>query len=149
MKKLLKFKSRNSKIQFLQSFVLGGLATVFELGVIWFLKEILGIHPVYSAALGYSTYIVINYIGSTKLIFHHRYFKNRFIELGIFVLIGLIGMMLYAQFMKFFWEYVGLHYLIACVCASPLVYIWNFFSRKYILFSDSAFKFFKKFERFE
>ncbi len=143
-------KIDSGKVQFIKSAILGAIATLVELSVIVFLKEIFGLYPIYAAALGNIVYIIINYYGSIKFVFHHRVFENKYLEMTIFVILGLIGLLLYTASMGFFFKLMNeQNYLLACIYASMVVYFWNFFSRKYILFDKTSIKFFQKFEKAE
>ncbi len=137
-------KAFDSKQQFILSIIVGTIATIFELSIIVFFTEVVGLYPVYSAPIGNFAYIIINYFGSVRFVFHHRTFDNKTIEFIIFFVLGLIGVVIYTFLMKYFYHLMDdKHYLLACIFAGFGVYIWNFFSRKYILFDKSSFKFFR------
>jgi len=144
-KKLLSERSKNHKIEFIQSSAIGIAATCVEVLMIFIFTEYLKIKPVHSAALSYVVYSTIVYIISVKFIFHHRIYKNIFVEYLIFFVVGIIGMFLYTFFITIFINQLHLHYLLASIISGPLVYVWNFFSRKYILFSNDFIKFFKNY----
>ncbi|MEA1971789.1 MAG: GtrA family protein [Candidatus Cloacimonadota bacterium] len=143
-RKILIEKSRNHKIEFIQSTLLGTFATGIEVALIYFFTHYLGVKPVASAGISYILYSVIVYFVSVRFIFHHRIFKNKILEYLIFGSVGIVGMFIYTFFVSTFMN-LGFHYMIASIIAGPLVYIWNFFLRKYLLFSNDIIKYFRKY----
>ena len=55
-------------------------------------------------------------------------------EFVVFAVIGLIGLGFNEGSMWFLKERVHLHYLLAKIDSAALVFLWNFFARKYSLF---------------
>jgi len=75
-----------------------------------------------------------NYILSILWVFDRRAVQSRWIEFCIFGVIGLIGLGLNEGIIWFFTEKVHFHY-ISKIIATVAIYCWNFFARKYTLFS--------------
>jgi len=61
--------------------------------------------------------------------------KNKKKEFLIFLLIGIIGLLLNNLFLWIFTKIFALHYMISKLISTALVYFWNFFAWKYILFN--------------
>ena len=124
--------------------IVGVIATVVDMGVLIFLKEVFGMDPNVAAAISFTVAVVFNYICSMKFVFERRDDMSRTKEFIIFmvlsisglgineaIMIGLDGRMEFLKDMSSFlyrWEY-----MIRKVFATLIVLIWNFVSRKLTL----------------
>ncbi len=96
--------------------------------------EIFKIYYLTAALVAFSLGSITVYILNARWVFDKRTFKNRYFEISIFIIIGGVGLILNQYIIWFFTENVNFHYLFSKLVASMIVVIWNFFSRKYILF---------------
>ncbi len=78
--------------------------------------------------------LITNYIISTAWVFNNRSVENRHVEFLVFTAIGIVGLGLNEIFIWFFTEKIALHYMISKAISAVLIYLWNFFARKLILF---------------
>jgi putative flippase GtrA len=131
---LLKQKTDSTLIQLLRYALVGGLAFVVDFASLYFLTEYLGLYYLHSAALAFCLGLTTNYLLSVLWVFQKRTFQNRFVEYTIFALLGVFGLCLNHGLMYFFTEQVHIHYLSSKIFATGLVFLWNFGSRKIILF---------------
>lgn len=132
--KLLKNQTDNTSIQLLRYTVVGGGAFIVDFISLFIFTDFFGVHYLISAALAFLLGVTINYISSIFWVFSKQTLGNKSLEFGIFIFIGIIGLGLNELFIWFFTEYVHFHYLLSKIVSTVFVYLWNFFSRKFILF---------------
>ena len=96
--------------------------------------EILGIHYLTASLVAFLAGAATSYILNVKWVFDSRTFNNRYFEIFIFCVIGLVGLAQNQFIIWFFTENTHFHYLVSKLLASIIVFVWNFFARKYILF---------------
>ncbi|MDR0830800.1 MAG: GtrA family protein [Prevotellaceae bacterium] len=133
--KILKNKTENFYIQFLRFAITGIIGFVVDFGVLYALTEFCGWHYLLSATLGFVCGLIATYFLSVFWVFDKRRFNNAFSEFALFAVISGIGLLLNLFLMWFCTEIIDFHYLISKIISSVLVMFWNFFARKYILFS--------------
>lgn len=106
--------------------------------LLWFLTEIGGINYLLSATLSFLTGLVVNYLISTRWVFEEDWavLKNKVIEFFFFLLIGVIGLILNDLILWLVTEKFSLYYLFSKIISAGIVYLWNFFARKYLLFNQ-------------
>ena len=131
---LVKQRTDNTLIQLLRYAFVGGLAFVVDFGSLYALTDYLGIYYLHSAALAFLLGLTTNYLLSVFWVFQKRSFQNRFVEYMIFGLLGVLGLVLNQGLMYFLTEDLCCHYLFSKMMATGLVFLWNFGSRKLILF---------------
>lgn len=134
IEKLLKKKTDNTFIQLFRYTFVGGLAFIVDFGSLYFFTEFLNIHYLISAAIGFLLGLTTNYMLSIVWVFNKRKLESKYLEFWIFGLVGLIGLVFNELFIWFFTEHIHFHYLISKIITTLLVYLWNFFARKFILF---------------
>jgi putative flippase GtrA len=132
--RLVKHQTDNTFIQLLRYAFVGGLAFVVDFGSLYVLTDCLGVYYLHSAALAFLVGLTTNYLLSVLWVFQKRTFQNRFVEYMIFGLLGVLGLVLNQGLMYFLTEDVRCHYLFSKMLATGLVFLWNFGSRKLILF---------------
>ena len=146
-------ETNHTGIQFFRSLFVGGVATVADMGVMILTREVFRMPEGIAAVFGYVVGVVVNYIISTLWVFAKAKVKNRTLDFIAFTIIGIIGLgltqLIIAPFSVegIFGE--GLlvqnavfgsllptdkYYIIGKVLAVVLVYMWNFFARKFILY---------------
>ena len=131
---LLTRKTDRTTIQLFRYTFVGGFAFLIDFSILFVLTDFWAIHYLVSAAIAFAFGVLANYILSIFWVFQVRTIKNRFMEILIFTFIGIIGLGLNELCMWFFTEGIRLHYLASKAFATVLVYFWNFFVRKLILF---------------
>jgi len=134
IEKLLKDRSDNIFIQLFRYTFVGGVSFIVDFGTLFIFTEFLKIYYLVSAMLSFLLGLITNYILSINWVFNKRAFKNKWSEFEIFAVIGIVGLGLNELFIYFFTEQVHFYYLLSKIFSTIIVYIWNFFSRKYILF---------------
>jgi len=130
-------KSNKILIQLFRYTFVGGFAFIVDFGLLFLLKEIFDIHYILSATLSFIAGLLVNYFISIYWVFTDSKNKNRKIEFLYFGLIGLIGLGLNDILIWFFTDRIGFYYLISKIITAILVYLWNFFARRYLLFNTN------------
>lgn len=112
----------------------GGVAFVADYASLYIFTEWLGVQYLVSAAIAFIIGLTFNYILSNLIVFTTHRLNNRLLEFSIFAIIGVIGLGLNELIMYCACEMIGLHYMIAKLISTALVFFWNFFARKLTLF---------------
>lgn len=127
----------NTLIQFFRYLFVGGLAFVVDFGLLYVLTEFCGLHYLLSATISFTAGLMINYLISMVWIFQSSGY-NKLVEFLTFAAIGIVGLLLTNLLMWVFTDHVGVHYMISKMLTTAIVLSWNFFARKYILFSKKG-----------
>lgn len=118
---------------FRYSFV-GGVAFIVDYGSLWLLTDVFGLHYLLSAAIAFILGLICNYVLSTAWVFNNSKLQNRWAEFAVFALIGVIGLGINELIMYIGTDMLHMHYLLSKLVSTVLVFFWNFFARKLILF---------------
>ncbi|MBQ3601715.1 MAG: GtrA family protein [Lachnospiraceae bacterium] len=123
--------------------IVGIIATLIDMGLLMFLKEIFHMNSEIAAAISFSVSVVFNYIFSMKYVFERKDDMSRKKEFIIFVvlsiiglginqgiMIGLKGRLEFLSAVAFLYRF---EYMIRKVVATVVVLIWNFVSRKILI----------------
>ncbi|OUN70871.1 GtrA family protein [Barnesiella sp. An55] len=121
-------------IQFVRYFFVGGFAFVVDFGLLYILTEYAGLHYLLSATLSFIAGLLVNYIISCLWVFSNSKFKSRIVEFLFFAAIGVVGLVLNDFLIWLFTDCIGTHYMFSKIVAAAVVYLWNFFARKYLVF---------------
>jgi putative flippase GtrA len=114
--------------------VAGGLASLVDMGLLVGLTSGLGVYYLHAATLAFGFGLLTSYLCSIAWVFQERKFHNTFVELGLFTLIGGIGLLWCGVCMWFLTEYAHLHYLCSKMVSALVVFVWNFMAKKWVLF---------------
>ncbi|OQB29789.1 MAG: GtrA-like protein [Bacteroidetes bacterium ADurb.Bin174] len=135
LKTKIKKKTDNVFIQIIRYFISGGIAAAVDFGLLYLLTEFFGLYYLWSAVISFSVGLLITYIFSITWIFNQRRISNRWIELLIFSIIGVVGLLLTYLFMQYFTEVIKLHYMLSKVLTTIIVFFWNFLTKRFVLFT--------------
>ncbi len=127
-------KSQGTAVQLFRYTFVGGGAFVVDFSLLYFCTEFIGIHYLVSAGISFMCGLLTNYLLSIAWVFGRRRVEKRWIEFGIFLLIGIVGVGLNIFSIWFFTEVAGFYYMTSKVAAVFFVYMWNFWARKIVLF---------------
>jgi len=105
--------------------VVGVIATVIDFGIMNLLHYGLGLNILIANTSGFVISLIFNYVASMKYVFAHKEGMSRRREFIIFVVLSVIGLALAAG--------LGLEANIAKICATALVMVYNFVTRKIFL----------------
>lgn len=135
-KSFLKGKSTNTLVQLFRYIWVGGFAFIIDYASLYILTNYLNINYLISAALSFLLGLTTNYLLSTNWVFNSGRLNNKFTEFVIFGTIGIVGLAINEIIMYICCEFINLHYMISKLLSTALVFFWNFFGRKYILFTN-------------
>lgn len=121
-------------VQFVRYFFVGGFAFIVDFGLLYILTEYAGLHYLLSATLSFISGLLVNYVISCIWVFSNSKFKNRLVEFLFFAAIGVVGLLLNDALIWLFTDCIGTHYMFSKIVAAAIVYLWNFFARKYLVF---------------
>ena len=128
-------KTSDTLTQLFRYAFVGGLAFIVDYGSLWFLTEVCGLHYLLSAAIAFILGLTCNYLLSTAWVFSGRSLENRWAEFAVFALIGVVGLGLNELIMWVGTDKLHLHYMLSKIVSTAIVFFWNFFARKFILFN--------------
>ncbi|MBC8359163.1 MAG: GtrA family protein [Candidatus Aminicenantes bacterium] len=128
-------KSHKTSIQLFKYGFVGGIAFCVDFGSLFFLTEVIKIHYLISAAIAFILGLLTNYTLSILWVFPKRAIADKRVEFLLFLIIGLVGLGLNEVIIWFFTEFIHFYYLISKLFSTVVVFFWNFFARKKILFS--------------
>ena len=108
---LLRTNTNNVYIQLFRYTIVGGIAFIVDFVSLFILTEFIHFHYLISAAIAFSLGLTTNYILSISWVFDARSLQNKYKELVIFTIIGIIGLLFNELFMWYFTEIILFHYL--------------------------------------
>lgn len=123
-------------VQMMRYAVVGGISFLVDYGTLWLLTEFVGLHHLVSAAIAFVLGLVCNYIISTVWVFGKGKVRNKWLEFAFFSLIGVVGLLFNELIIFVCTDVCGLHYMVSKIISTVLVFFWNFFARRYILFKS-------------
>ena len=113
--------------------VVGGTCTIVDMGLLYVLTEYAGIYYVLAAALSFTTGVTLNYFMCTGWIFEESKIKNKGVEILLYFVISIIGLLINVTGIWLLTNFLALHFMLSKFLATALTLIWNFCSRKYLL----------------
>lgn len=125
-------------LQLVRYTFVGGLAFVVDFSLLYILTEYCHLYYIVSATISFIAGLLVNYIISILWVFRGYSSTNRFQEFLYFALIGVIGLGLNAGLLWLITDCLGIYYLLSKLATAVIVYLWNFFARKYLLFSKKS-----------
>lgn len=81
---------------------------------------------------------IVNFIFSTIWVFHKRQKNNNISRFIVFTLIGAIGLGINTGITVLFKDYFGINLTISNLIAQAIVFFFNFFMRKYIVYTKMS-----------
>jgi putative flippase GtrA len=131
---LFKGKTDKTFLQLFRYTFVGGFAFIVDFALLYVLTDYLYIHYLTSAAISFIAGLVVNYILSKIWVFNKSSYKNRWVEFLVFALIGIVGLLFTEILMWFFTSALSIYYILSKIATTVIVYLWNFFARKIIIF---------------
>ena len=135
--KLFAGATENTLIQFFCYCFVGGAATVVDWGISALL--FFAVFDQHYAILANGCSFVANYFLSTFWVFRSSKVQSRLVEFLAFAAIGVVGLLLTIGITKVSEITLGnitsAYQMIGKVVSTMVAFLWNFFARKYLLFS--------------
>lgn len=135
LKKLLITPTKSTSLQMFRYLFVGGGAFVVDSMVLYLLTDLAKINYLISAPLAFLFGVAANFL-LTKILVFRQNLRNRFFERVIFFLICFVGLLLTEGIMFFCVNICNRHYFVAKVIATAIVFLWNFFAKKLILYRN-------------
>ncbi len=131
---IIKGRTDNTIHQLIRYLIVGGLAFLVDFATLFILTDIFLIHYLGSALIAFILGIITNYILSVTWVFKSRSIKNKFHEILLFALIGTVGLGFNELLIWIFTDLLSIYYLFSKILTAVIVFLWNFFARKLLLF---------------
>ena len=131
-------KTDDTKVQIIRNAVVEGVRYSTNMLILWTLTEfVLG-----KEYLGVSTAIasllagLVNYVLSSLWVFHkvEEKAKKNLLQFALFTAIGAVGLGINVGITTFLTRHIGINYLISNTIAQIVVFFFNFFMRKKLVF---------------
>ena len=135
--RILTGNTNNVLIQLFRYLWVGGIAFIMDYGSLFLLTEYAHFSYLLSAAIAFVLGLTVNYLLSIIWVFSDSRLNNRMAEFMVFAFIGFVGLLLNEVIMYFCCEILNIHYMVSKLCSTGIVFFWNFFGRKLILFSKT------------
>ncbi|MDS4022596.1 MAG: GtrA family protein [Candidatus Competibacter sp.] len=120
-------------------FVASVLALGADFGIYIVGVELLHLHYLGAASLGFLSGLIIVYIFSITWVFSERNFNNKIQEFMFFVVIGITGLFINELILFLATDLLHFDYRISKVLSAGFVFCFNFVCRKALLFSSRKF----------
>lgn len=127
--------TNNWMLQLFRYGFVGGVAFLVDYGTLFVLTHYAGVPYLWSAAIAFILGLVTNYLISISWVFQHSGKMRVWQEFVCFAIIGVIGLGLNELIMYVGTDMVHLHYMISKLISTAIVFFWNFFARKFMLFN--------------
>jgi putative flippase GtrA len=121
------------KWQFIRYIIVGVLSAILELLLLIFLVEVGRISYLRGNVFAFFFVQIINYVLSGYWVFQTKGNKKR-IEFPVFMVFVILGFLINQVGLWFFVEKMEIKYEVSKVIAITLVVIWNFVTRRLIVF---------------
>jgi len=120
----------NIFVQFVRYGIVGGIAAVVNIGMLYVFTEFLGLHYIFSNILAFTLGLITNYILSVRYVFSKERKKDKKFEFIVHVMIGIIGLCLDTLLVYLFTDKVDLYYMTSKIISTAIVFVYNFIARK-------------------
>jgi putative flippase GtrA len=121
--------------QFGRYALVGAIAFVVDFGVLFGVTSLAGLHYLIGAAAGFMAGVSVNYLLSVRWVFDTRRVQRAAVEFQVFATIGVLGLAINEGLMWVLTDGLDLYYLLSKILAASVLLLWNFFVRRYFLFS--------------
>jgi putative flippase GtrA len=134
IKALLANKTDNIFVQLFRYTFVGGIAFIVDFGLLFILTSYVGFHYQLSAVISFVAGLVANYLMSRIWVFSASDSRpGKFYEFMLFSAVGVIGLCLNSIIIYLFTELVCIYYLFSKIISTIVVFLWNFFGRRYLM----------------
>jgi len=130
--KLVQYANRT---EFNRYFCAGSLTFLADFLVLLLLTEFFGINYLWSNLVAVSVGISVSYLFCVKWVFLNRRYSNVSFEIPIFIVTCIVGVCLNELILWIAVEFCNIHYLISKIIVTGIVFIFNFYLKKIVLFN--------------
>lgn len=127
-------KLNHPEVKLLSGYVIfAGIATLVDLGFLYFLTTFIGIHYLISGAISYTCGMITNY--SLNKTFNFKNKSKKIVrQFGLFVFVALIGLGFNQLILWLLVEFANLFYMYAKLISIVIVMLWSFYGHKKLTF---------------
>ena len=133
--KLFVEPTENVLLQLFRYGFVGGAAFGVDYATLFVLTNNVGVQYLWSAAIAFVLGLVANYLLSISWVFRNRGDLSRWQEFLFFAVIGVVGLGFNELIMYACTGLMHIHYMVSKLVSTAIVFFWNFFARKYLLFT--------------
>jgi len=119
--------------QFTRFILTGGTTAGLDLIITIGMTDFLGIYYIISSIVGFTAGSILNYYLSIRFVFKQGRF-NVILEFSLFIVFLLLGVALSSLFLFILADLLGLHYKISKLITIFLITMFNFITKKKIIF---------------
>jgi putative flippase GtrA len=112
--------------------LVAAVGLIVDIGGLVLLKEVFGFNYLVAATISFCAAVLVNYVLSSLWIFESK--RAKVVEFGMFLIVGVVGLGLNDLVLWLLTSKAGVYYLEAKLVATALVFFWNFFGRRALLF---------------
>jgi putative flippase GtrA len=116
--------------------IIGAITASLDFGTMYLLVRFAGMGYLMATAIGFSLGSVVNYILSILWVFRSGRFSRRRFEFSSFIFFSLLGLGINQVSMLLLVQSAGVYYTIAKVVTMGVVTVFNFVSKKYLVFLE-------------
>lgn len=122
--------------EFVKYVIAGGFSFLCDLCALYVCTEYVGLHYLVSGLIGYGVGLVVSYYLNVTWVFRFRKYDKRVVEFGLFNLIVVAGLILNELIIYVAVDNIEVHYLYGKVASGLIIFLFNYFAKKYLLFND-------------
>ncbi len=124
---------KNLIFQIFKFGIVGGICFVIDYGLMVFFKEVCGTTELVASGISFTVSVIVNYILSMRYVFHGKENRNVTVELIVFILLSVCGLLINQLIMWAGVKKLFISYLIVKFFATAVVMVFNFVTRKLFL----------------
>jgi len=132
--RLFKGSSKGYNVQLFRYLISGFFAFFVDALLLFLLTEYVHLYYLISVVIAYSVGLLVSYFTNIIWVFENRKKKQQSVELVIFIVISLLGLLFTFILMWLFTSELNIYYLYSKIITTIIVFIWNFVAKKWILF---------------
>ena len=126
------------KAEFTKFVFVGGISAIIEFSLLILFVEKLAIDYLFGNVFAFALTNIVTYILTKRFVFNGTQSVNKAQEAGLFFLCLLGGLVVNQIVLWAVVEFTSIDYRIAKVIAIAITIIWNFFTRKHLVFRNRA-----------
>lgn len=123
-------------VQLFRYFFVALIAFFVDFVGLIFLKEVGHLNYIVAASLSFCAGAVVNFSLSVRWIFFEPKVSKRHQEFIAVIVIAILGLAANDVLLGFLTSAIGLYYVYSKLIATAIVFFWNFFVRKWLLYND-------------
>ena len=113
--------------------IVGAIAFLIDYGIMVLCKEIFGFSVLISVGIGFTISVIFNYIASVKWVFNVNGNNSKSKQFITFIIFSIIGLFITEFIMYIGTNLMKISYLFVKICATIIVMVFNFVTRKLFL----------------